>query len=328
MHLLSRFAAHSHLSALTPHALSSLFAPLLFDIPTATPAIKSHAAFVRAASATEHFLLSYIRSTASGKDGLGLSDLPSRLKEWVSGYPAMLATDADLARGGPRRGARVVRCERAFRTVRAYSKDLIVQAESWAADIPGEWEAWDRVILHDRRGDAGRAKFAPSWRRRMAVKEVLPLPKSTSAPSNLERPMSYGRAKRPGQHDERRQSGTEDDEEGRWNSLAGKEWSMFEEGGFDAPMLSNLEPDDMRSRLQFDLNESAKIVSHHFPFRARQLNVSLEHLRTSKNDGLDRFRRSFWRVQPHRASSRHLTLICPSIRNPNQRLAAGTRGTP
>ena len=261
MHLLSRFAAHSHLSGLTPHTLSSLFAPLLFDIPTFVPAMTSHAAFVRAASATEHLLLAYIRSTASGKDGLGLSDLPFRLKEWVTGYPAMVASDADLARGGPRRGARVVRCERANRTVRAYSKDLVVQAELWAADIPGEWAAWDHAVLKGRRGDAGRAKFSPAWRRRMAIKEAFPLPKSTSAPSGLERGMSYGRARRPGRKEPG--SGTEERDEACWGSLAGKEWSLFEEGGFVASSLASPEGDDMSSRLQFDLNESAKMVIHH-----------------------------------------------------------------
>ncbi|WVQ96362.1 hypothetical protein IAU59_003467 [Kwoniella sp. CBS 9459] len=279
-HLLSRFAAHSHLSGLTPHALSSYFAPLLFDIPTSTSAMSSHAKFVRAASATEHLLLAYIRST-SAKGSLGLADLPFRLKEWVSGYPAMVASDSDLARGGPRKGARVVRCERATRTVRAYSKDLVVQAELWAEDLPSvsdfgvkppsaQWDAWDRVTWKARRGDVSRPKFSAAYRRRMMVKEKLPLPSSVSL-GGLNRSTSYGQASRPGSISSKngRKGGLVgagaggENEEGRWSSLAGKEWSMFEEGGFDAPLSvgSTAEngKEDIKKRLQFDLTESAKM---------------------------------------------------------------------
>ncbi|OCF39995.1 hypothetical protein I317_06192 [Kwoniella heveanensis CBS 569] len=278
-HLLSRFAAHSHLSGLTPHALSSYFAPLLFDIPTAMSALTSHAKFVRAASATEHLLLAYIRST-SARGSLGLADLPFRLKEWVAGYPAMVATDADLARGGPRKGARVVRCERATRTVRAYSKDLIVQAELWPEDLAstselggapaGAWDAWDRVTWKARRGEVSRPKFSAAYRRRMMVKENLPLP-SSAILSGLNRSTSYGQALRPGsinsRNDKKRGlmgAGTGgENEEGRWSSLAGKEWSLFEEGGFDAPLsgggLVDEKKEDIKKRLQFDLTESAKM---------------------------------------------------------------------
>lgn len=58
-----------------------------------------------------------------------------------------------------------------------------------------------------------------------------------------------------------KKAASEDGEEVLWGSLAGKEWSMFEEGGFDSPTFKNGKKDDMRSRLQFDLNESAKMVS-------------------------------------------------------------------
>ncbi|WWC73405.1 uncharacterized protein I206_107372 [Kwoniella pini CBS 10737] len=270
LHLLSRFAAHSHLSGLTPHALSSLFAPLLFDIPTSSTAMEAHTAFVQAASATEHLLLAYIRST-SPKGSLGLADLPHRLKEWVTGYPAMVPSDGELARGGPRKGARVVRCEAASRVVRAYSKDLLAAAESWVSDLPTEqkWNAWDRVIWTARRGDMSRPKFSQSYRRRMMVKENLPLLASSIGDGS--RPISYGSATKPalknGSIRSRRgrsigTAGEEsDDSDGRFSSLAGKEWSMFEEGGFDAPSLAHGKKEnkeDIRNRLQFDLTESAK----------------------------------------------------------------------
>ncbi|EIW72287.1 hypothetical protein TREMEDRAFT_20593, partial [Tremella mesenterica DSM 1558] len=253
--LLARFAAHSHLSGLTPHSLSSLFAPLLFDIPASSSAMSAHAAYVRAACATEHLLLSHIRSSGSNKTGLGVSDLPARLQEWVRGYPSMVASDADLARGQPRRGARVVRCERASRQVRAYSRDLVVQAELWAQDVPGKWEAWERVVLKNKRGNAARPKFSSDYRKKMLVKDMLPLPASSS---ELGRKISYGKAARPGTIKGKLDGRPleEDGDGARWGSLAGKEWSMFEEGGFDA--AAGEKKEDIRSKLQFDLSESAK----------------------------------------------------------------------
>ena len=255
--LLSRFAAHSHLSGLTPHMLSSLFAAFLFDVPTSTPCTQSHAAFVRAACATEHLLLAYIRCSGQG-EGLGVTDLPGRLKDWVSGYPSMVASDADLARAIPRRGARTIRCERISRVVRAYSRDLITTAELWSKDTTG-WSAWDRVVLRSKRGEAGRPKFSNAWKRRMAVKDHLPLPSSAASPGQA----GYGSASKPALASKRHtgRQPSEDGSEALWGSLAGMEWSMFEEGGFDASNSSGKGKDDMRSRLQFDLNESAKMVS-------------------------------------------------------------------
>lgn len=261
-HLLSRFAAHSHLSGLTPHALASLFAPLLFDIPTSTTALTSHAIFVRSACATEHLLLASIRSSST--TGTLITDLPFRLKEWVVGYPAMVASDADLTRGTPRRGARIIRCERASRTVRAYTKDLLAHAESWIGEVPNgqEWEAWERITWKARRGSSTRPKPSSAWKRRLAVKNI---PTPPTVPKDLSRSVSYGGTLRPasiisGISDMGINKGKDEEEEARYGSLAGKEWSMFEEGGFDAPTEEKRE--DIDTRLQFDLNENAKLVSY------------------------------------------------------------------
>lgn len=259
-HLLSRFAAHSLLSGLTPHALASLFAPLLFDIPTSTTALTSHAIFVRSACATEHLLAS-IRSSST--TGTLVSDLPFHLNEWVVGYPAMIASDADLARGAPRRGARIIRCERASRTVRAYTKDLLSQVECWIGEVPNgqEWEAWERITWKARRGSSARPKPSSAWKRRLAVKNI---PTPPTLPNDLSRSVSYGGTLRPasimsGVSDTGINKGKDEEEEARYGSLAGKEWSMFEEGGFDAP--TDEKGEDIDTRLQFDLNESAKLVS-------------------------------------------------------------------
>ena len=277
--LLSRFAAYSHLSGLTPHSLSSLFAPFMFDIPTSSTSMNAHIAFVRATYATEHILLAYIRSLDQG-EGLGVTDLPSRLKDWVSGYPSMVASDADLARAVPRRGARIVRCERASRLVRAYSKDLIVNAETWAKDVE-RWEAWDRVVLRTRRGEGSRPKFSNGYKRRLLVKDTLPLTGS----STIDEEFAYGRARKPTLSNDKDGSvkPAEEGDEMVWGSLAGKEWSMFEQGGFDSPTLSGPQY-DIKSRLQFDLNESAKLVSrvgcHLFPLPVAKSQSVAERRRT------------------------------------------------
>lgn len=275
--LLWRQAAHSHLSGLTSHALSSLFAPALFDIPTSTPAMHSHGVFVRAASATEHLLLSYIRWTGNPK-ALGTSDLPFRLQEWVAGYPSMIASDSELARGAPRTGARILRCERATRTVRAYSKDLMRQAEVWANEA--QWDAFERVKHRKRDGSTDCLRYSTTHAKRLAVKEDDAV--SSAQPRANGVSSVYGLAPAPSQADLRRRSHPDEasslqrstnsrqsaplpskkDLSGdvKWSSRAGKEWSMFEEGGFDAPKPKS-EQEEIAQRLKFDLNESAKNVS-------------------------------------------------------------------
>lgn len=268
MHLLSRFVAHSHLSGLTPHTLSSLFAPLLFHIPCNAPALVAHASFVRSAHATEHLLLAYIRFTSTSLSALhasaslvdrkdksshfGISDLPPRLKEWVTGYPRMVASDSDLARGHSRQGARLIRCELASRTVRAYSRDLIISSESWA-DEPDidPWNAWARVLPPTRpRGEAGRPRYSAGYKQKMRVKG--------SAPKIGMGPIEYGagavmmRQRQGGKKsDGPAKMGRDEEQEGRWGSVAGREWSMFEEGGFGS---------EVGEKLGFDLTESAKMV--------------------------------------------------------------------
>lgn len=208
-----------------------------------------------------------------GKDNIGITELPARLRNWVAGYPSMLATDADLARGTSRKGARTVRCERATRVVRAYTKDLVGNAETWVHDaaetVPNRdgngngnaqpWAMWQRVLTRDK-GEAGRPKFSAQYRKRMMVKETPILPSGADAEGEIEE-LVYGataleKTKRKGGiagglsvHEKR-----DSEEEGRWGSLAGKEWSMFEEGGFAGGA-------EIKDKLRFDLTESAKLVS-------------------------------------------------------------------
>jgi len=175
----------------------------------------------------------------------------------------MIPSDGELARGSPRRGARVVRCERACRLVRAYSRDLVVQAEEWHNHLPSgsKWEAWESVSPVDSRDYVARPVYSNNWRRKMCLKEMTSALNGENGLAT--RKTSYGKASLPGRNENRPKPPKErdEDDEARWGSLAGKEWSLFEEGGFDlSNSNSKLGRGDMRERLQFDMTESAKMV--------------------------------------------------------------------
>ncbi|TFY76456.1 hypothetical protein EWM64_g7556, partial [Hericium alpestre] len=119
--LLIRFTAHSASSGHTPPTLSPLFGPLLFGLgPSALSFQHTYVHYIRATNATEHLILAFIRwqdapSNDSAKTvGTGGSaaslGVPTRLKDWIRGYPSMLpARSTKKERMDPRRGARTVR---------------------------------------------------------------------------------------------------------------------------------------------------------------------------------------------------------------------------
>ena len=57
--------------------------------------------------------------------------VPTRLKTWIQGYPAMLPAMDKHARPEPRPGARTVRVVSVRRNVRMYSPDLVKSSASW-----------------------------------------------------------------------------------------------------------------------------------------------------------------------------------------------------
>ncbi|EGN97329.1 hypothetical protein SERLA73DRAFT_169698 [Serpula lacrymans var. lacrymans S7.3] len=161
--LLIRFTAHSSSSGHTPPTLSPLFGPLLFGLGPATLAFHhTYVHYLRAVNAMEHLLLAFIRwqdaprpslATSAGQEGFstGVSTdvkygsatslgVPTRLKDWIRGYPAMLpfvqaGEKGERGKGErpvPRRGARTVRVVSVRRNVRMYSPDLVKTAASWA----------------------------------------------------------------------------------------------------------------------------------------------------------------------------------------------------
>ena len=131
--------------------LSPLFGPLLFGLgPAALPFHITYLEYLRATNAMEHVLLAFVRwqdapsnesSGSFGGPGSAASlGVPTRLKDWIRGYPAMLPGPATRSRKHerlqPRRGARTVRVVSVRRNVRMYTPDLVKSAASWATRAP------------------------------------------------------------------------------------------------------------------------------------------------------------------------------------------------
>ena len=241
---LSRLTAHATSSGLTPHALSSLFGPLLFGLGSpALPFHHTYGAYLRCSHATEHLLLAYIRAQdAATSRTIGI---PSRLKDWIRGYPTMIPPMERLDKA--RRGARTVRITTVRRNVRLYSHDLVKTAASWAAK--GEQgglassKEWTRVMgppnsrLVPRYSDAYRKRFdiPPIVTPDMGFDGALS--QSSSASSTAVEELGF--------------IGKEDEQ--RFRSLTDLKWGEFESLGFGG---------GDEKRLEFDLNEGARTVSN------------------------------------------------------------------
>ena len=240
---LSRLAAHATSSGLTPPALSGLFGPLLFGLGSpALPFHHTYGAYLRCSHATEHLLLAYIRSQdAATSRAVGL---PSRLKDWIRGYPAMIPPMEKLDKA--RRGARTVRLTSVRRNVRLYSHDLIKTAASWCAK--GEQgnlassKEWTRVM------GPPNAKLIPRYSD--AYRKRLEIPSASVPDIGFDGTLSQSSSGSSTGGDEFGTMGKE--EEKRFRSLTDLKWGEFESLGFGG---------GDQKRLEFDLNEGARTVS-------------------------------------------------------------------
>lgn len=242
--LLSRVTAHSHLSGLTPVTLSSLFGPLIFGLEDAS-FTATHAAYIRAAGATEHLLLAFIRAQAAAHDRLK-GEFPRTLREWIQGYPSapgVIISDRELDLGLPRKGVRAVPVHLMQRNVRSYTKDLIRSHMDWVtgfeAQLGTKWRPWTDVVEPNAtNGAALPPSVTETYRLRLRLKSTESLQSAQSSPS--------GRATLVHKvHDI----------ENCKTSLLKDEWGLFEDSGFDP---SN----DFKEKLRFDLSEGAKQVGY------------------------------------------------------------------
>ncbi|KAG9096851.1 hypothetical protein FRC06_008265 [Ceratobasidium sp. 370] len=242
--LLSRLVAYSTVSGLTPSMLAGYFGPLIFGlVPAATATFSTTLpAFHRAAHATEHLLLSHIR----WEDGIqrrktpGTGGLPSRLKDWIRGYPAMLPRSVeDLDR--VRRGARTVRVASVRRNVRLYSPDLVQSAAAWAGegDLSGRAE-WLRVVPNH---GGLSARYTDAYRKRLDIPATAPDSRGPSSDNGhggwLSSETSSLTAPATGAED------------AKYSSLTDMRWGEFEALGFGSGETEG-------KRLEFDLTEGAR----------------------------------------------------------------------
>lgn len=291
--LLIRLTANSTTSGHTPPTLSPLFGPLLFGLGPATLAFHhTYVHYLRAVNAMEHILLAFIRwednprtgsqsstSAASGSAaGLGV---PTRLKEWIKGYPSMLPflhEPNKKEKPQPRRGVRTVRVMSVRRNVRMYSSDLVKTAASWAhrstryaAGGPDNGlsnsKEWERIapsslklppryseaykkrmdLPHNFHPDTGpgtasHGPIAPSGMSSMPSTSSYTSTVSTAASSSLLGDQDYFGLG----------LGAREGED-RFRSLTDLKWGEFESMGFGG--LGD------EKKLQFDLTEGARSVS-------------------------------------------------------------------
>ncbi|KAH8988261.1 hypothetical protein EDB86DRAFT_3065602 [Lactarius hatsudake] len=272
--LLARLTAHSSSSGHTPPTLSPLFGPLVFGLgPAALPFHHTYLQYLRATNAMEHVLLSFVRwqdapsNESSGSFGGGPGSasslgVPTRLKDWIRGYPAMLPDPATRSRSQdrpqPRRGARTVRVVSVRRNVRMYTPDLIKSAASWASRPAGvtghspnvfaQSRDWERVAPPTLRLTP---RYADSFKKRMdlppnfhphtgVASSNASIASSATVSSVGDSPTDYFGLGKPALAGEE-----------RFRNLTDLKWGEFEAMGF-----GGLDPAE--KKLQFDLTESAR----------------------------------------------------------------------
>ncbi|SJL14904.1 uncharacterized protein ARMOST_18380 [Armillaria ostoyae] len=132
--VLTRLTANSSTSGHTPPTLSPLFGPLFFGLgPPGLPFHHTYVYYLRATNAMEHIILSFIRFQDTPRANSASMGVPTRLKEWIKGYPIMLADQS--SRTQPRKGARTSRILSVRRNVRMYTKDLVKSASTWECNL-------------------------------------------------------------------------------------------------------------------------------------------------------------------------------------------------
>ncbi|RDB21827.1 hypothetical protein Hypma_011076 [Hypsizygus marmoreus] len=269
--LLSRLTANSTMSGHTPPTLSPLFGPLLFGLGPATLAFHhTYIHYLRAVSAMEHLLLAFIRwqdtprtDTSGSAAALGV---PTRLKEWIKGYPSMLPSLQENAKNQKppqaRRGVRTVRVMSVRRNVRMYSPDLVKTAASWSTSGTQKTNAlaaskeWQRIAPPTLKLPP---RYSEGYKKRMDMPAGFhpDTGAGTRAPG-MSASSSYASTTSTGTTGT---SSTQDyfglglsgrEGEDRFRSLTDLKWGEFESMGF-----SELGDKDNK-KLQFDLTESAR----------------------------------------------------------------------
>ncbi|KAG8859130.1 hypothetical protein FRB96_004700 [Tulasnella sp. 330] len=257
INLLSRLTAHSSQSGLTPIALSTLFGPLLFGLgPASQPFRETYAAYLRSSHAVEHLLLSYLRNTEV-ESRQTATEMPSRLRDWIRGYPVMIPPLKDLEK--PRRLSKLVRLASTRRYVRLYSQDLVRTAAGWGGegDLSRRFE-WRRMTT-----GGGFPRYTDSYRRRLnipakyspsiaSVGTARSSLESAGHPSTISTSTANGRSGTFGASlDNGSDGGLGLRDTDHFRSLTDMQWGQFSEVGFGSSDTK---------KLQFDLSEGARLA--------------------------------------------------------------------
>lgn len=208
------------------------------------PFAQTYAAYLRSSHAVEHLLLSYLRNTEIVSKHTATS-MPSRLKDWIRGYPVMIPPLKDLEK--PRRGCKLVKLASTRRRVRTYSPDLVRTAASWGgAGDQSRRREWTRVTA-----SGSGPKYTDAYRKRLNI----PAKHGPSTSSIATARSSLESSSHPSTTAISHSNGSADGlsllDTDHFRSLTDLQWGQFSELGFGGS--------DSR-KLQFDLNEGARLV--------------------------------------------------------------------
>ncbi|KAG6856134.1 hypothetical protein H0H87_007194 [Tephrocybe sp. NHM501043] len=273
--LLSRLTANSTSSGHTPPTLSPLFGPLLFGLGPATLAFHhTYTHYLRAVNAMEHLQLVFIRwqdcprttgevTITGSAAALGV---PTRLKEWIKGYPSMLPFLQDPVsnqlhqKPQARRGVRTVRVMSVRRNVRMYSPDLVKTAATWANRHDASGPSKNGLAVSKEWGRIAPATLKLSPRYSDAYRKRMDMPVNFHPDTGAVSAPGLNTASSTSSYASSFSTSTESDYfglglntrtgEDRFRSLTDLRWGEFESMGFSG--LGD------EKKLEFDLTETAR----------------------------------------------------------------------
>lgn len=187
--------------------------------------------------------------------------VPTRLKDWIRGYPAILPflhIKEKQDKPQARRGARTMRVVSVRRNVRMYSPDLVKTAASWASSPRSAQEGtrglagskeWERIAPSALKL---QPRYSEGYKKRMDMPPNFhPHTGPTSGTSSATSSTSSA-ASTSNDSKDKHGLGIRERED-RFRTLTELKWGEFEAMGF-----GTLEADE--KKLQFDLTESERAV--------------------------------------------------------------------
>ncbi|KAL1658464.1 hypothetical protein GGF50DRAFT_120835 [Schizophyllum commune] len=264
--LLSRVVAHSAKSGHTPPSLAPLFGPLVFGLGKEGAGFSGvYERYLASTTAMEHLLLAFFRA----QDAETVGGAPTRLREWIAGYPGALGRARREAPTRPgaleaRKGARVVRLMSVRRNVRTYESDIVKNGSLWGYSAPNHpptalaaTREWERMTVGGR-----EPRYSDNYKKRLdlptgAVPATPPAAgngvkeygvSSYLSPTGTTSP--YGDYLGGAPLSSTPSLTTSEGHDDKFKSLTDLKWGEFEALGFDEQ--------GVQDKLKFDLGESAR----------------------------------------------------------------------